>query len=70
MCLKVLPSYWKTNNSENTAQHAGLTDIVLRDMVLFPIVPNFTRLRLSYHCPMARHGGRYAVSYFLVQLLG
>jgi hypothetical protein len=43
MCRRrcCLPTGRRTT-AKRTAQHAGLTDIVLRDMVLFPIVPNFT----------------------------
>jgi hypothetical protein len=36
MCLKVLPFLLEDEQQRSTAQHAGLTDIVLRDMVLFP----------------------------------
>jgi hypothetical protein len=36
MCLKVLPFLLEDERQRSTAQHAGLTDIVLRDMVLFP----------------------------------
>jgi hypothetical protein len=36
MCLKVLPFLLEAEQQRSTAQHAGLTDIVLRDMVLFP----------------------------------
>jgi hypothetical protein len=36
MCLKVLPYLLEDEQQRSTAQHAGLTDIVLRDMVLFP----------------------------------
>jgi hypothetical protein len=36
MCLNVLPFLLEDEQQRSTAQHAGLTDIVLRDMVLFP----------------------------------
>jgi hypothetical protein len=36
MCLKVLPFLLEDEQQRSTAQHAGLTDIVLRNMVLFP----------------------------------
>jgi hypothetical protein len=36
MCLKVLPFLLEDEQQQSTAQHAGLTDIVLRDMVYFP----------------------------------
>jgi hypothetical protein len=36
MCLKVLPFLLEDEQQRSTAQHAGLTDIVLRDMVFFP----------------------------------
>lgn len=36
MCLKVLPYLLEDENQRTTAQRAGLTDIVLREMVLFP----------------------------------
>mmetsp|Transcript_21015 Transcript_21015/g.30944 ORF Transcript_21015/g.30944 Transcript_21015/m.30944 type:complete len:318 (+) Transcript_21015:2254-3207(+) len=36
MCLKVLPFLLEDENQRTTAQRAGLTDIVLRGMVLFP----------------------------------
>jgi hypothetical protein len=36
MCLKVLPFLLEDEQQRITAQRAGLTDIVLRDMVLFP----------------------------------
>lgn len=36
MCLRVLPFLLENEQQRITAQRAGLTDIVLRDMVLFP----------------------------------
>jgi hypothetical protein len=36
MCLKVLPSILEDEQQRMTAQRAGLTDIVLRGMVMFP----------------------------------
>jgi len=36
MCLKVLPFLLEDENQRTTAQRAGVTDIVLRGMVLFP----------------------------------
>eukprot|EP00557_Chaetoceros_sp_GSL56_P008425 CAMPEP_0176505926 /NCGR_PEP_ID=MMETSP0200_2-20121128/16764_1 /TAXON_ID=947934 /ORGANISM="Chaetoceros sp., Strain GSL56" /LENGTH=947 /DNA_ID=CAMNT_0017905531 /DNA_START=211 /DNA_END=3054 /DNA_ORIENTATION=+ len=36
MCLKVLPDVLNDEQQRTSAQHAGLTDIVLRAMVLFP----------------------------------
>jgi len=36
MCLKVLPRLLENEQQRSTAQRAGLTDIVLRTMVLFP----------------------------------
>jgi len=36
MCLKVLPELLEDEKQRTSAQHAGLTDIVLRAMVLFP----------------------------------
>lgn len=36
MCLKVLPYLLEDEGQRTTAQHAGLTDIVLRGMVSFP----------------------------------
>ena len=36
MCLKVLPFLLEDEQQRMTAQRAGLTDVVLRDMVLFP----------------------------------
>ena len=36
MCLKVLPELLVDEQQRTSAQHAGLTDIVLRAMVLFP----------------------------------
>jgi len=36
MCLKVLPFLLEDESQRTTAQRAGLTDIVLRGMVLFP----------------------------------
>ena len=36
MCLKVLPFLLEDENQRTTAQNAGLTDIVLRAMVIFP----------------------------------
>jgi len=36
MCLKILPYVLEDERQRTTAQHAGLTDIVLRAMVLFP----------------------------------
>jgi hypothetical protein len=36
MCLKVLPSLLEDEGQRTTAQNAGLTDIVLRAMVVFP----------------------------------
>jgi len=36
MCLKVLPCLLEDEKQRTTAQYAGLTDIVLRSMVLFP----------------------------------
>jgi len=38
MCLKVLPDLLVNEQQRTSAQHAGLTDIVLRAMVLFPDV--------------------------------
>jgi hypothetical protein len=39
MCLKVLPFLLEDEQQRTTAQRAGLTDIVLRDMVMFPDSP-------------------------------
>jgi len=39
MCLKVLPFLLEDEQQRMTAQRAGLTDVVLRDMVLFPDSP-------------------------------
>ena len=39
MCLKILPFVLEDESQRTTAQHAGLTDIVLRAMVLFPDIP-------------------------------
>lgn len=36
MCLKALPDLLEDEKQRTSAQHAGLTDIVLRAMVLFP----------------------------------
>lgn len=36
MCLKVLPFLLQDEQQRMTAQSAGLTDVILRDMVLFP----------------------------------
>jgi hypothetical protein len=36
MCLRVLPFLLEDEQQRSTAQHAGLTDIILRGMVLFP----------------------------------
>jgi hypothetical protein len=36
MCLRVLPFLLENEQQRSTAQRAGLTDIVLRNMVLFP----------------------------------
>lgn len=36
LCLKVLPFILENEQQRQTAQRAGLTDIVLREMVLFP----------------------------------
>jgi len=38
MCLKVLPYLLEDEKQRTSAQHAGLTDIVLRAMVLFPSI--------------------------------
>lgn len=39
MCLRVLPFLLENEQQRITAQKAGLTDIVLRDMILFPESP-------------------------------
>lgn len=39
MCLKVLPSLLEDEQQRITSQQAGLTDVVLRNMVLFPDSP-------------------------------
>jgi len=38
MCLKILPDLLEDEKQRTSAQHAGLTDIVLRAMVLFPYI--------------------------------
>lgn len=38
MCLKILPDLLEDEKQRTSAQHAGLTDIVLRAMVLFPCI--------------------------------
>jgi len=38
MCLKILPNLLEDEKQRTSAQHAGLTDIVLRAMVLFPCI--------------------------------
>jgi len=38
MCLKTLPNLLEDEKQRTSAQHAGLTDIVLRAMVLFPCI--------------------------------
>jgi hypothetical protein len=70
MCLKTLHFLLEDEQQRMTAQRAGLTDVVLRDMVMFPDSPQLNTAAFHTIVLLARPLGGSEGMLFHTQLFG